>query len=116
MAKNQAPPERFAPGWLDQLDGRTGVAQTMRHRYQAFTNDLGGHDHLSYQQRVLVERALWLEYWLAQQEQAMAKGESEFDPGKYTQSINALSGLIAKLGLARVAREVSFTDYVKGTA
>lgn len=116
MARYQAPPDKFSPGWLDQLDGRTGIAQAMRQRYASFTNDLGGDDRLSYQQRVLVERALWLEYYLHTQEKAMASGEAEFEPGKYTQSVNALSGLLTKLGLDRMAREVSFTDYVKGTA
>ncbi len=115
MPKNQAPPDRFAPGWLEQLDGRTGIAQAMRQRYRTFTDDLGGHDRLSYQQRVLVERALWLEYYLADQERALAGGQ-EFDPGKYTQSVNALSGLIAKLGLTRVAKEVSLHEYVKREA
>lgn len=116
MAKMQTPPERFMPGWLDQLDGRTGIAQTMHQRFKAFTDDLGGADRLSYQQRALVERCLWLEYYLASQEKALASGKEEFEPGKYTQSVNALSGLIAKLGLDRVAKEVSFTDYVKATA
>ena len=54
----QAPPKTFNTGWLSELDGRTAIAQEMRARYAAFTNDLGGVDRLSYAQRSLVERAL----------------------------------------------------------
>ena len=105
MNKLPTPPERFSHGWLDQLDGRTGVAVIMRERYRAFTDDLGGADVLSYAQRSLVERALWLEYWLAQQEQCLATG-GEFEVGKWTQAANSLQGILSKLGLQRVAKDV----------
>lgn len=105
MAKLDAPPERFTTGWLSQLDGRTGIAQVMRERYRVFTDDLGGADHLSYAQRSLVERGLWLEYWLASQEQALAAGDA-FDVGKWTQAANSLQGIYSKLGLERQIRDV----------
>lgn len=101
----QKPPQKFSTGWLSELDGRTGIAQVMRERYRAFTDDLGGSDRLSYAQRSLVERALWLEYWLAQQEQSLAGG-SDFDVGKWVQAANSLQGILTKLGLDRVARDV----------
>jgi hypothetical protein len=106
MTKLQSPPEAFTQNWLSHLDGRTNVAQIMRERYRAFTDDLGGVERLSYAQRSLVERGLWLEYWLAQQEQELANGR-EFDVGKWTQAANALQGIYAKLGLQRQAREVT---------
>jgi len=105
MAKLDAPPNKFTQGWLAELDGRTGIAQVMRQRYEAFTNDLGGVSQLSYAQRSLVERSLWLEYWLAQQEQALAAG-AQFDIGKWTQAANALQGILSKLGLERTTRDV----------
>ena len=74
MPKEPTPPAKFATGWLEQLDGRTGIAQAMRERHRAFTDDLGGITRLSYAQRSLVERALWLEFWLQTQEQALASG------------------------------------------
>jgi len=77
----------------------------MRDRYRTFTDDLGGADCLSYAQRSLVERALWLEYWLAQQEQYLATG-GEFDVGKWTQAANSLQGILSKLGLQRIAKDV----------
>lgn len=60
---------------------------------------------MSYAQRSLVERALWLEFWLAQQEQELATGR-EFDVSRWTQAANSLQGILAKLGLERRARDV----------
>ena len=105
MSKLESPPERFSNGWLDRLDGRTGIAVAMRERYQQFIDDLGGVDRLSYAQRSLVERGLWLEYWLADQERILATG-GEFDVGKWTQACNALQGILSKLGLQRQAKDV----------
>jgi hypothetical protein len=88
----------------------------MRERFNAFTADLGGVEHLSYAQRSLVERALWLEYWLAQQEQALATG-ADFDVGKWTQAANSLQGILSKLGLERQAKDVpNLQDYIRGRA
>ena len=104
MAAKQIP-KKYTPGYLDELDGRLAVAQVMRDRYRAFTDDLGGADRLSYAQRSLVERALWLEYWLAEQEQNLATGK-DFDVGKWTQAANSLQGILTKLGLNRVAHDI----------
>lgn len=113
MSKLDAPPERFTTGWMKQLDARTTIAQVMRERYRVFTDDLGGNDQLSYAQRSLVERGLWLEYWLANQEQALAIG-GDFDVGKWTQAANSLQGIYAKLGLQRQAKDVpNLADYLK---
>ena len=104
---------KFANGWLDDLDGRLILAKELRQRYQTLTNDLGGVDCLSYAQRSLCERALWLEYWLATQEKELANGD-EFDVGKWVQAANSLQGIFAKLGLERVARNVpDLQDWIK---
>lgn len=105
MSKLQTPPDRFTSGWLQSLDGRTGLAVDMRMRWQSLTTDLGGEDRLSYAQRSLCERCLWLEFWLRAQEQALADGK-EFDAGRWTQGCNALQGIYSKLGLERKARDV----------
>jgi len=108
----QTPPSKFNTGWLSELDGRTAIAQEMRERFRAFTDDLGGADTLSYAKRSLVERALWLEFWLAQQEQALAGG-SDFDVGKWTAAANSLQGILSKLGLDRQAKGVpSLNEYL----
>ncbi|WP_142494757.1 hypothetical protein [Thalassovita litoralis] len=55
------------------------------------TDDLGGVDRLSYSQRSLVERALWIEHWIAQQERELAEGRiGAFDAGRWTQATNSL--------------------------
>jgi len=113
---HKTPPKKFNTGWLSELDGRTAIAQVMRERYAAFTNDLGGVERLSYAQRSLVERALHLEYWLAQQERALIEG-ADFDVGKWTQAANALQGILSKLGLDRQAKDVpNLHDYLKQRA
>jgi hypothetical protein len=113
---HKTPPKNFNTGWLSELDGRTAIAQVMRERYAAFTNDLGGVERLSYAQRSLVERALHLEYWLAQQERALIEG-ADFDVGKWTQAANALQGILTKLGLDRQAKDVpNLHDYLKQRA
>ena len=109
---HKTPPNKFSTGWLSELDGRTAIAQEMRERFRAFTDDLGGAETLSYAKRSLVERALWLEFWLAQQEQALAGG-SDFDVGKWTQAANSLQGILSKLGLERQAKDVpNLSDFI----
>ncbi len=80
----------------------------MRHRWHQITDDLGGEATLSYAQRSLVERALWLEHWLAVQERALADGDyGAFDAGRWTQACNALQGILKTLGIERRAKEVT---------
>ena len=111
--KEQPLSAKFANGWLDDLDGRLGLARELRQRFETLTNDLGGSDSLSYAQRSLCERALWLEYWLATQEKDLANG-GEFDVGKWVQAANSLQGIFAKLGLKRVPTDVtSLQDWIK---
>lgn len=113
MSRLSEPPEHYKAGWIDQLDQRRGIAQVMRDKYTALTNDLGGADRLSYQRLLLVERVLWLDYWLAQQERSLAEGK-EFDVGKWTQAVNSLQGVLTKLGLDRVAHDVgSLQEYIR---
>ena len=109
MSSLRAVPDKFEGGYLDRLDGRTALAATMRAQWQEMTDDLGGADRLSYAQRCLVERVLWLEHWLRIQEQALAEGRlDEFDAGRWTQALNTLVGVLSRLGLER--REKDVTD------
>ncbi len=114
MGKNGQISPKYQPGYLDELDGRTAIAVAMRARWQEYTDDLGGADTLSYAQRSLVERALWLEHWLHVQEQALADGEADrFDAGKWTQACNSLLGILTRLGLERRQRDVTrLSDYL----
>lgn len=103
--KTDSVPVKFEPGFIAGLDNRTGIAQAMRERYHAFTSDLGGDDRLSYAQRSLCERALWLEHWLREQERTLASG-GEFNIGAWVQAANSLQGILSKLGLERQSKEI----------
>ena len=103
--KEQPVSAKFAHGWLDDLDGRLFLAKELRQRFKTVTNDLGGVDSLSYAQRSLCERALWLEFWLSTQEKDLANGD-HFDVSRWIQAANSLQGIFAKLGLERVAKNV----------
>ncbi len=102
---SQSVPAKFTNGFLDNLDGRLGVARDLRGRFEALTSDLGGVENLSYAQRSLCERVLFLEFWLARSEANLANG-GKFDVGRWTQACNSLQGIFAKLGLKRVAKDV----------
>lgn len=116
MAKQPNPPERYSPDWLQSLDGRTEVAKVLRQRQQELSDDLGGLTHLSYQQRALVDRALFLEFHLQQEEMKLAQGQ-EFDSGRWVQSCNALLGVFKTLGLTRQAKTLpALQSYVKAKA
>ena len=116
MSKAQTPPVKFERGFLERLDHRTTAAQVLREQWEEMTTDLGGADRLSLAQRMLIERALWLHYWLRGQEQSLADG-GEFDVGKHAAATNTLQGVLAKLGLQRVARDVpDLAQYLKAKA
>jgi len=99
--------------WLQSLDGRTSAAQQLRVRHDALCSDLGGYAKLSYQQKALIDRAIFLEYHLQQEELKLATG-ADFDSGKWTQACNALSGLFSKLGLHKQVKDVTtLSQYVQ---
>ena len=95
-----------ATNWLASLDGRTSIAVELKQRHLFLCNDLGGYHKLSYQQKSLVDRVLFLEHHLQLEERKLADG-GEFDSGKWVQACNSLSGIFAKLGLLRQEKEVT---------
>lgn len=112
MSKTQGIPADYSADWIEKLDGRTRLAQAVRNRYTQLTNDLGGHDSLSYQRRSLARRALWQEAVIEQMEAALARGE-DADLGRLTQAVNSLQGLFRTLGLDRVATDtLTLSDYI----
>lgn len=109
-------PAKYAPGWLDQLDGRYAISKEVRSRFEALTEDLGGLDALSYQKRSIAERCVWLECFLAAQERSLAEG-GKLDVGQWVQANNSLLGLYRALGLSRVARKTeSLSEYARRVA
>lgn len=95
---------RYQRSWLDRLDARHNLTRELRERFDEICADLGGRDALSYMQRSLVERALWLEHWLANQERELSKG-GEFDVSRWIQAANSLQGIYSRLGLERKAKQ-----------
>lgn len=114
--KDAEVPAKYAAGWLSQLDMRYASSQEVCARFAALTDDLGGLDALSYQQRSIAERTVWLEYHLSSQERALAAG-GKLDIGQWVQANNSLLGLYKALGLARVARKTeSLAEYARRIA
>lgn len=104
---------RFQRGWLDRLDSRHNLTRELRERFDEVCTDLGGRDALSYMQRSLIERALWLEHWLANQERELAKG-ADFDVSRWIQAANSLQGIYSRLGLERRAKDApNLHDYLR---
>lgn len=105
-------PDSYRSGYLNELDGRSTVKQAMAARYITFTNDLGGADRMSYAQRSLVERALFLEFQLSQQEKSLAAG-LEVDMTRYVLAVNSLQGLFNKVGLKKRAKDLDLNEYIQ---
>jgi hypothetical protein len=101
-ARNLAPD--YNATFLEGLDKRTYLYRVIRDREQEILSDLGGAETLSYFKRSLVRHAVWLEAMMDMTRTRVALNADEI--GRYTQMLNAYSGLAAKLGLARKARDV----------
>lgn len=111
MPKQSDVPASYSPDWIEALDGRTTLARAVQNRLANLETDLGGRAALSYQQRSLCKRAIWMEAVIEQLEAGLARGE-EVDLGRMTQATNTLIGLMKTLGLKRQAREVTMADIV----
>ena len=99
-------PQRYAADWIEKLDGRTTLAKVVQSRLAELQADLGGLHSLSYQERSLTRRAVWLEALIESREAALARGE-EIEEGAHVQSVNALMGVWKALGLQRRAKDVT---------
>ncbi len=105
MAAKSTIPSEFEPRFLDHMDGRTIAARTLRQRLAEVHSDLGGEAALSYAQKSLCRRAIWLESVIETMEAEAAEG-GEIDVGRQTQALNSLLGLWRTLGLERKPRDV----------
>jgi hypothetical protein len=107
-------PDKFRAGYIEDLDRRTRVGAAMQARWNELTDDLGGVHTLSYAQRSLAERALWLEYWLMHQEAALGEGRfNDFEPGQWVQAANSLQGIYTRLGMRRRSETRDITDLME---
>jgi hypothetical protein len=98
-------PEKHKPGWLDGLDRRQRYARALIARRDQLVEDLGGMDRMSYQQRTMAERTIFLEALVKEMEERHARGEP-IDLNSYTHACNTMTGLLKALGLQRAAKPV----------
>ena len=105
-------PVRFSEAFLESMDGRTAIAKELKARLEELMADLGGAESLSYQQRSLAKRAVFLEATIESREAAIAKGET-VDLGPLVQATNALIGAFRILGLQRKAKELSLDEVLR---
>jgi len=104
-------PTRFEPRFWEMADGRCAVIKELRRRYAELIADTGAD---SFQKRLLCQRAIFLAVQIETMEIEAAE-EGIFEAGVYTQAVNALSGLLSKLGLNKHhPRTATLDAYVEG--
>jgi hypothetical protein len=97
-------PEKFQPGFVGELDGRTLLARALRQRYEAIASDLGGEPELSTLKSSLLERAIWLEAMLVKIESDLAASQDPKLIASWIQAVNSYMGICKTLGLERSRR------------
>jgi hypothetical protein len=103
--RNKEVPAKYEYNFLFKLDKRMDITKELLSKYDAITHDMGGSESISYLKDSLVQRFLFLEYYLQQTEKNLVSGK-EVDIGKWVQSLNSIQGLIAKLGLERKPKDI----------
>lgn len=107
------PTDEFITRFFENEDNRRHIIRKIKQRVQALKEDCGCD---SYQKSMLCERAVFLALRLEAMEVAAINNEP-FEAGVYAQSVNALSGLLSKLGLNRARKEVqSLEVYIEQQA
>ena len=103
----------FLPGGVD---GRSATARRMYDIASAIATDLGGADRLSETQVSLIRRFASLAALAEAQEARLAAGEEVVDVAALAQLSSTLCRLASRIGLKRVARDVTPTlaDILRG--
>ncbi len=106
----------FIPG-IGTVDGRTRPAKAYEAIVNALVADLGGKDAISRAELEIVRRAAGLGVLAGQIEAAIVAGD-DIDPMQYQSVANAQGRLLFRLGLKRVARDVTppLADYLASKA
>jgi len=104
-------PAKFQQGFIAELDCRTLMARTLRQRFAAIADDLGGEDQLSNLIASLLERCIFLEAMLTKIESDLTLAKDGQDSkavaetlARWVQLVNSFQGIAAKLGLDRTSR------------
>jgi hypothetical protein len=103
------PTDLFRPRFWEDQDGRSVIVREIRERVEALERDSGSE---SYQQRSLCQRAIFIELQLESLEIVATQGDS-VDMGSFTQMVNCLQGIYAKLGLKKQVKSIDLKTYVK---
>jgi hypothetical protein len=105
-------PQVWEPKALSNADGRWTVIKVLKEKIERLKNDVGCD---SFQKEMLCERAGFLTAILETMEtNAIEKGQ--LDAGCYTQSLNALVGILRQLGMKKITKKCSLNEYVKTKA
>ena len=102
-------PQVWEPKTLESADGRFAVIKTLKAKVEALKADTGAD---SVQKEILCERAGFLIALLETQE-VIAVEQGVLDAGSYVQTTNCLIGLLRHLGLKRVCRVKSLSQYIE---
>ena len=100
--------------WLTHIDARSKLGYALKQRLQALEHDVGAGqpDRLTYAQRSLIRRALWLEVRLETDEVKIVTGDP-IPAGSHSTLLNALTAVYRTLGVEPKARPVkSLQDYI----
>ena len=100
-------PARYRRGVLWTTDKRCKVTREIATDLVELSQDLGGWDSLSAQQRMLCERVVFLRRRCLEFESAVMAGkELPFEAGTYSNLANVLVGYLKALGLERRQKAV----------
>ncbi|WHZ25321.1 MAG: hypothetical protein OJF51_000116 [Nitrospira sp.] len=97
--------KRYRADFIQKMDGRVTAVKALHERFNALASDLGGLESLSFQEQSLCKRIVFLERHIERMELIVAKGGT-VEVHAYIASINALAGLLSKIGLRRRAKKI----------
>lgn len=111
-------PARYRTGFAWRLDRRSKLTRELAADMLELATDLGGFEALSAQQRILLERVVYLHRRAVEFETAvLAGGTPPYEAGTHSNIVNVLLGCLKALGLDRKARAArSLADVMRGAA
>ena len=105
---------KWSHKWLTHIDVRSELGYALKQRLMALEHDVsaGQPERLTYAQRSLIRRALWLEVRLETDEVKIVTGDP-IAAGSHSTLLNALTAVYRTLGVEPKARPVkSLKDYI----
>ncbi len=102
--KNRSAVSNGTSMFLEDVDGRKPIARRYRDLVDDFSQMVGGKPNVA--QEALIRRIATMALQCEIDECSLANGET-FDSDRYARRANIMSALIARLGLARMAKDGS---------